>query len=170
MEIFLNGALESEKDSMTLDSLIERVTSHLRYAAWDIYTETARHCDSFRASLLSWATLAAFVVSVIIFHHFRSHWFFVVVLHSNLSDSLHECCLLLPLLSYPSTVLAFMDWIAMNMGGKQFVTMHLKRIMGYLTFARVYVCVRMCACKCVYAQPRVDQKVSWCFSGFCWTL
>lgn len=31
----------------------------------------------------------------------------------------------------------------MNMGGKQFVTMHLKRIMGYLTFACVCVCVHV---------------------------
>lgn len=85
---------------------------------------------------------------------------FDFVLHSNLLHYPHECWPLLPLLSYASTALAFYGLNRNVYGGKHFVTMHLKRIMGYLTFLRVIVC----------AHAHVDQKVSWWSSVLCWTL
>lgn len=71
--------------------------------------------------------------------------FFIFVLHNNPSHSPRVCCPLPPLLSYLSTALHFYGLNHYECVDTQFATMHLKRIMEYLTFVCVCVCMSPCA-------------------------
>lgn len=87
--------------------------------------------------------LPALHLPVIISQRFRSHWFLLLFF------MVISPCVVLFFRGFHICQLhrLFMDWITMNIGwkgGKQFATMHLKGIMGYLTFVHACVCVRVC--------------------------
>lgn len=143
--------LEKLSFSKPLKTTAKTKPSHTKGGQWGPHwPKTLQHVLK-RASPF-WVTLAALVPSVIILHHFKSHWlsfFFPTVISYNLP-------MMSSMLSSSSSAFISVNCISLyglhwnDYTAKQFVTMHLKKIIGHMTSA--CVCVRMCTC--------VDQKLS----------
>lgn len=134
--------------------------SHTKSGQWcPHWPKTLQHVLK-RASPV-WVTLADLVPSVIILHHFKSHWlsfFFPTVISYNLP-------MMSSMLSSSSSAFISVNCISFyglhwnDYTAKQFVTMHLKKIIGYMTSA----------CVCAHVHVCGSEVVLWS-SVFCWTL
>lgn len=152
--------LEKLSFSKPLKTTAKTKPSHTKGGQWcPHWPKTLQHVLK-RASPF-WVTLAALVPSVIILHHFKSHWlsfFFPTVISYNLP-------MMSSMLSSSSSAFISVNCISLyglhwnDYTAKQFVTMHLKKIIGHMTSA----------CVCAHVHVYGSEVVLWS-SVFCWTL